>query len=1681
MSLRSDEALVSQHQKNSLAQSTAARPSARKGSAGRWTRRMAPLAALLLACPAAWAQNGVFSPAQPVGTASAAPVKVTVTASATGTVASVEVLTAGVANLDFTAGSGTSTCMATPFPVAQGVTTCTESVTFTPSAPGVRLGAVVLLDSNGDVLGTAYLSGIGKGGLGVLAGTKEAGQVVQISGNILPFAGNGNYKNPVVDGIPATQSELFLPSSVAVDGAGNVYIADTNFNRIRMVCASATSSTIAGVTCPGAGDILTIAGTGTPSYSGDNGPAANADLNHPAGVTVDGAGKIYIADTGNNVVRMISPGNGWISTVAGNGTAGYTGDTTSATSINTELDAPQGIALDASGNLYIADTGNNVVRMVAAATGIITTVVGNGTAGYGGDGLAATSASVELDAPDAIAFDAQGDMYIADTLNDIVREVSASTGEISTFAGSPTLAGYAGDGGLATAATLNAPSGLAVDPAGNVYIADTQNNAIRKVSASTGDISTFAVNGTGEYYYTETVTPYEKLFAPVSISKPNGLALDSNADLFFADTFNLMVREIQSNYVALDLTATPVRIGTTSATYSQTVENDGNAPLTPLTLPSITIDPNGTGYDGDVNAELAAAPTTTCPENTNPFLAATDDDCVIGAIFAPSLDLTFATGVSSESVDSNIYVGATGNTANSPLDIEMVGIATPLNSTSVNLTSSQNPSYYTQSVTFKATVSTGTGTLTGKVIFYDGGVQIGTPVTVSSGSASYTTTTLSVGSHTITAVYQGDSPHYASIVTPQSTVTQVVNEFTTTTLTANPVSPSALGKSVTFTATVKDTYHGGVPLDNTVNFTDGTTSLCSNVALVLNAGTYTATCVAPALPQGQNPIVTTYSGDATNYILSSVSTTLNQEVQGTSALTLTAAPTSSTYGQQVTFSVTIPDVGTTPATGSVLLFNGATQIGTILLSGNPASGSVQIANLPVSTVALPDNISATYAGDVNYSSATAGPIAYVVNQASTTTTITASTTTADYGASVKLTAVVTPTQTVTPLTGNVTFTDTVNGGTPVTLACTPQPTVAASTCTLTTLPVGTNSIVATYAGDTNDAPSTSLTPAVVTVVQETISLTSNAPSYYGNPVQFTINIPTIGTVAATGKINILDGTKQIGSVTLTSADAGTMTFTTTAPLPVSTAAAPDVITASYVGNTNYPAISTTLNQVVNPAQTQTVVTADPNPGIAGAPVVLMATVTVTQGVSTPTGTVNFTDNGVNIGSETLDTNGNATLSKILAPGTNNIVATYGGDTDDATSNGSLALPVNQAATTTTVTPSANPSVVLVPVTFTTTVASVGGGIPGGTVTFTATPTGGTTVTALCNAVALTPGTSSATATCQTATLLVGSYTITATYSGDTDDVSSTGTLTSMVVEKIPTITGLASATTPAPNPELILVASVVNYAPTASDATSLPVPQGTVTFTLSPSGTVVGSAALDSTGVATFTPSSLPAGNFSFIATYSGDAQHAASTSVIASQINPAEGFNMTVTPSSVTVAATQNVTVSVNISSISGYADTIALGCASLPPGVNCHFTIPSGSTCSGSSTESCVTLPATSTSSNPVIVSLTIDTNNPLGGGESAMNTRPGSKGFALAGLFLPLSILFGCVFWRFRKRHPELVAMALVLLLSGAALAVSGCASGFSQSSAAPGTYTIEVTGTGISSNITHYQDVTLTITQ
>jgi uncharacterized protein (TIGR03437 family) len=305
---------------------------------------------------------------------------------------------------------------------------------------------------------------------------------------------------------------------VAVDSWGNLYIADAGNYRVREV-----SNRV----------ITTVAGTGTPGFAGDNGPAASAELNGLQDIAADSSGNLYLADN-NRVRKVFNPAGfprvleeGEIITIAGGGTVGESGPASSA-----QLDHPWGVATNASGSLYIADTYNCVVRM--ASNGIIATIAGNGMQGYSGDDGPATSAQLNL--PEAIAVAPSGNLFIADTGSGRVREVS--NGVITTVAGNGTV-GSSGDNGPAIRAQLELPTGIAVDSSGNLYIADFAASRVRKVSS--GIITTAAGGG----YLLGDNGPA----ASARLRNPEGVAVDSSGNLYIADTGDGLIRKVSNGII----------------------------------------------------------------------------------------------------------------------------------------------------------------------------------------------------------------------------------------------------------------------------------------------------------------------------------------------------------------------------------------------------------------------------------------------------------------------------------------------------------------------------------------------------------------------------------------------------------------------------------------------------------------------------------------------------------------------------------------------------------------------------------------------------------------------------------------------------------------------------------------------------------------------------------------------------------------------------------------------------------------------------------------------------------------------------------------------------------------------------------------------------------------------------
>lgn len=317
------------------------------------------------------------------------------------------------------------------------------------------------------------------------------------------------------DGLPAAQAGTHGAVGIAFDAAGYGYIAQFAEHRVRRVAPEGVS-------------IATFVGTGEPGFGGDGGPASQAQLNSPAGVVIDGAGNLYIADAGNHRVRKVTPA-GVISTIAGNGVSGYSGDGGAAT--DASLVEPYGLALDAAGNLYISDWQSAVVRKVTPG-GTISTVAGNGTWGFSGDGGPATSANLNL--PEGLSVDTAGNLFIADALNHRIRKVSPG-GTITTVAGNGT-GSSSGDGGLATDAAIYYPFNVMADPEGGLIITDTQCR-IRRVLD--GVIHTIAGDGSCEFHGDGGPA------ASAGIGAPEGLALDDEGNLYFVDTDFGRIRRVR--------------------------------------------------------------------------------------------------------------------------------------------------------------------------------------------------------------------------------------------------------------------------------------------------------------------------------------------------------------------------------------------------------------------------------------------------------------------------------------------------------------------------------------------------------------------------------------------------------------------------------------------------------------------------------------------------------------------------------------------------------------------------------------------------------------------------------------------------------------------------------------------------------------------------------------------------------------------------------------------------------------------------------------------------------------------------------------------------------------------------------------------------------------------------------
>jgi sugar lactone lactonase YvrE len=687
---------------------------------------------------AAYGGSAVDAPSQ-----SAPPVVVTVIAVPTTTnlSASATSLTAGQ-NLSLAA-----TVMASNGGTATGTVTFYNGAislgTATLNASGV--GTLVLTPAAG-----AYSIFANYGGSATDNASTSPNVSVTVTGTtpnspfIYTYAGNG-IAGFSGDGGPAVNAELNLPHGVVSDAAGNIYYADGNENRVRKIVHAT-------------GVITTVAGTGIASYSGDGGPAVNATLNNPYDVALDAAGNLYIADAWNACIRKVDAASGAIATFAGIcGTLGETGNDGPATQATMVL--PLGVALDAAGNVYVADAGLSLIHKVDAKTGLMTIFAGKINATALGDGGPATEAWIKYSI--GIAADPAGNVYIVDSNDNRVRKVTVATGIITTVAGTGVF-GYGADGVLATQSELAQPNDVTTDSAGNVFFSDSAFGRVRRVDAQTGVVTTYAGDG---------ISGFGGDGGPANLAEmeyPEGLWFDGLGNLYISDGFNNRIRVVGA----------PPASGPIATTTTLT------ASATSLLV----------GQSLTLTATVTAA-SGSAPSGAVVFL---DGATSVGSATLSAggvAVLTWAPATGNYSFTASFGGSATDSASvSSPPIAVSVGVA----STTTTLSSSLNPAPFGASVTFTAIVSGSAGSPGGQVSFFDGPTLLGN-ATLASGSATYSTSTLAVGSHNIAAAYAGSTGYGPST---SNSVVEAISAVDFS-ISASPATLSVYtGEPATFTVTI---------------------------------------------------------------------------------------------------------------------------------------------------------------------------------------------------------------------------------------------------------------------------------------------------------------------------------------------------------------------------------------------------------------------------------------------------------------------------------------------------------------------------------------------------------------------------------------------------------------------------------------------------------------------------------------------------------------------------------------------------------------------------------------------------------------------------------------------------------------------------------------------------------------
>lgn len=924
-----------------------------------WWPSIACLAPLLLIAVRVQAQFGV----QPVGVTSSAQ-QIQVTATSPGALARVEVLTLGSPTGDF-AATNLSTCVPSTFAIGA---TCTLPIAFTPAASGLRMGAVLLIGSfNGTdtVLGVTYLSGTGmvESTAPVPEKTIHAATQTESSGNLKD--GNG------------TQQSID-PRTIAIDGAGNSYIADGVNNRILMVCGPASMPVIHGTACAAAGAISTIAGNGDAAYAGDNGPALSAALNQPAAVAVDGAGNLLIADTGNNAIRMVDAVTGAIATVAGNANSAICaaatnpmGDGCPAT--RAILNQPQTIAVNGDGNLIIGDSGNGATRFVKRSTGVISTLA-----------VASTTTTV-VSSLDPAGF----------------GQNVTFTVTVSAAANSGRLAGTVGIADTCNGVTVTLASGLPLNASGTVTfttsvlavgqhsVVASYNNANDPAhgASTSSPLVESVLEGTAVSLASSAnpaVVGQSVTFTANVASLGGGLA-PTGTIVFYDGSAVLAAPAIGATGAAWYATATLAnglhRIvavysgspgGEVEASTSPAIEEDVQA-LSSISVSS-SANPSTYGLAVTFTATVVSSATSPATGTVN-FL---DNGASIGSAMLAGNPAAAALTIASLSAGMHritaVYAGDGKNqpssSSASPLSQTVAQAQTV---TAISVAPASGVAGEQEIFTATVALAQGSAPLAGTVDFASGTTLLGSASLNASGVAAISLT-LAAGNYPLVASYEGNANALGSasnlpacsVVSPAvcsgsgPLLYTVFPDLTQTVLVVSPANAVA-ASPVAFTATVTT---AGLALTGSVNF------LANGIVIgtaALNGGT--ASFTDSSLPAGSYTVTAEYLGNANAAV--STSAGVSETVIPIPTVTALTSAAATGADPQVTLTATVTGNGANPAPGgTVTWMNGGTVLGTAALNANG------VATLsPILVAGTNYSIDAVYSGDAYHAPSASQPIA----------------------------------------------------------------------------------------------------------------------------------------------------------------------------------------------------------------------------------------------------------------------------------------------------------------------------------------------------------------------------------------------------------------------------------------------------------------------------------------------------------------------------------------------------------------------------------------------------------------------------------------------------------------------------------------------------------------------------------